>query len=230
MGRLGSDPAVARLAHALGLSTNGDCAARLREHALARVRAIAADWRVASLRELQMLVANSLSVCLEYLHSDGDVAATARAHAAFSPHLTHALNAEFLTGDTEGLLIPHPYPQPGDLRYLAVVDQRGSRLVRGYFTAWHELAHLLVSPPQLVFEGFRRSPPLEVRHKDQSNPSSTTLRESSASMTLFRTRCRGGGVSDRWALDAERYQRPRLAVPEAAITRRPWPPFAFRPT
>jgi hypothetical protein len=166
MRRLTSDPAIARLARALGLSTSGDCVARLCEHALGRVRAFYADWQVASLRELQLVVANGLSVCLEYLNSDEDVEATARAHAAFSPHLTHALSAEFLFGDTEGLLIPHPYPQAGDLRYLAVVDQRGPRLARGYFTAWHELAHLLVSPPQLAFDGFRRSPPLEFKQKD----------------------------------------------------------------
>ena len=133
---------------------------------MGRVQAIIAGWDVESLKELQLFVANGLSVCLEYLLSDKDIEAAARAHATFSPHLEKALVAEFLNGDTEGLLVPHQYPQPGDLRYLAVIDKRGRRAVRGYFTAWHELAHLLVSPPQLAFTGFRRSPPPDLRQKD----------------------------------------------------------------
>src|SRR2546425_469735 len=125
-----SHPAVVRVARALGLSGAGDSVSRLREYAVARVHTLAAAWPVASLQDLQLLVANALSVCLEYVRSDGDVAAIAQAHHDFSPHLHRTLTLEFLQGDTEGLLLPHPYPQLGDLRYLAVIDLRGPRAVR----------------------------------------------------------------------------------------------------
>jgi hypothetical protein len=166
MWRVGSDPAVVRLARALGIRGNGDCVLRLRAHALERVRAVLKTWRVSSLTELQLLMANALSVCLEYLRTDEEVEEIARVHAGFSPHLLQTLSAEFVRGDTEGLLLANPCPQLGDLRYLAVIDSRGARAARAYFTAWHELAHLLLSPPQLSFEGFRRSPPPEAKKKD----------------------------------------------------------------
>jgi hypothetical protein len=131
-----------------------------------RVHAVAARYRVSSLNDLQLLVANHLSVCLEYIRSDEDVERIGRERSTFSPALARVLRAEFLTGDTEGLLLAHPSPGPGALCYLAVIDCRGERALRSYFTVWHELSHLLLLPPQLVFDGFRRSPAPEMRQKD----------------------------------------------------------------
>jgi hypothetical protein len=55
----------------------------------------------------------------------------------------------------------------GSRRYLAIIDARGGRSPRAYFTAWHEIAHLLLCPPrQRVFDGFRCSPNEVQRRKD----------------------------------------------------------------
>lgn len=162
----GYQPSIVRLARSLGLRASGDCLPAIRKHALGRVNAMITRWPVRSLSDLQLLVANQLGVCLEYVRSGADIDRIAATHPAFSPHLDRTLRLEFLTGDTEGLLLCHPHPAPGDLSYLAVIDMRGERAIRGYFTVWHELSHLLVSPPQLAFEGFRRSPATEARRKD----------------------------------------------------------------
>jgi hypothetical protein len=81
--------------------------------------------------------------------------------------LSPLLRAEFIKGDTEGLLIDNPKPGKGGRDYLVIVDARGPRKARAYFTAWHELAHLLLYPrKQAVFEGFRRAPTPEAKLKD----------------------------------------------------------------
>ncbi len=55
----------------------------------------------------------------------------------------------------------------GGRRYLTIIDARGSRAARAYFTAWHEVAHLLLCPPkQMILEGFRRTPTDPLKRKD----------------------------------------------------------------
>jgi hypothetical protein len=61
----------------------------------------------------------------------------------------------------------NPTPEKGGRRYLALIDARGPRGARAFFTAWHELAHLLLCPPQqLLLDGFRRSPSDATKQKD----------------------------------------------------------------
>ena len=62
-----------------------------------------------------------------------------------------------MRGSTDGFLLRHPHALPGDRRFVAFIDARGTKERRAYFTGWHELVHLLVYPPQLTFPGFRRT-------------------------------------------------------------------------
>jgi hypothetical protein len=166
--RLGYDHAVVQLTRRLGLPTRGDCLPRLRHYALSQIKQTVGQWHdpIESLAMLLQVVAGRLSVCLKFIHTYEDVQQIAREQAAFSPTLGDILSSEFLRGTTEGLLIEHQNPQPGDRRYLAVIDARGERAARAYFTAWHELSHLLVLPPQLELKLFRRSPTPEQIKKD----------------------------------------------------------------
>jgi hypothetical protein len=162
------DYRVGKLAKDLGLSTRGDHLGHLTAHAVSKVRQIVDQWpeRVESLETLLRIVASRLSVCIEYIRADADVERIARERAAYSPTLGATLNCEFLKGTSEGNLIEHQNPRPGDRRYLAVIDARGSRAIRAYFTAWHEISHVLTTPPQLEFKLFRRTPSAEEIRKD----------------------------------------------------------------
>ena len=165
---IGYDHRVVEMARSLGLPTRGDCLVHLREHAIARVDRIVDEWPepVGSLGELLTVVAARLSVCIEYVHADSDLSGIARRRSAYALHLDRILNAEFILGTSEGLLIPHQDPQPGDRRFLVIVDARGSRASRAFFTAWHEISHVLTTPPQLELKLYRRSPAAEEVRKD----------------------------------------------------------------
>lgn len=166
MNGLGSNPRVIRLAQDLGLATRGDCLGRLREHALDRVGRLLSDLPVRTLGELRSLLAASLSVQFEFLSSDEDIARLALVYHVFHRELKRLLAIEFIKGDTEGLLLRHPNPQLGEREYLAIIDSRADRAWRAYFTAWHELTHLLLTPPQMAFPGFRRAPSEEEKNKE----------------------------------------------------------------
>jgi hypothetical protein len=125
------------------------------------------DWHVQTMDDLRLLIADKLSVKIELLHSDEDVDRVAERYGHVIGYFRRVLRAEFLKSDTEGLLIDNPKPGKGGRDYLVIVDARGSRKVRAYFTVWHELAHLLLYPrKQLVLEGFRRTPTNDAKQKD----------------------------------------------------------------
>jgi hypothetical protein len=164
----GYDHRVVQLTRSLGLSGRGDCFPQLRRHALGRIDQIVAQWPepILSLETLLQIVAGRLSVCLEFIRTQADVERIARARGAYAFQLGETLRCEFVRGLTQGLLIEHTDPKPGDRRFLVVVDARGDRAARAYFTAWHEISHVLTTPPQLEFKLFRRTPPAEDVQKD----------------------------------------------------------------
>lgn len=165
---LGFDHGVIRLTQCLGLPARGDCLAELRRHALTRIDHIVDQWpeAIVSLESLLQIVAARLSVCIEYIRTDADIARIAAERGAYTSHLAETLRCEFVRGTSEGLLIEHENPQPGDRQYLVVVDARGERAARAYFTTWHEISHVLTTPPQLEFKLFRRTPAAEDVQKD----------------------------------------------------------------
>jgi hypothetical protein len=163
-------PKLRQVARDLELPASDDALRDLREHAVERVRNMMTGWTLDTVEDLRMRVADQLSVKLVFITSDDDIYRIAAEFAHYKLRhvpLPRLLEAEFITGDTEGLLLDNPSPVKGSRRYLAIIDARGPRAARAYFTGWHELAHLLLCPPrQRVFDGFRRSPSELQRRKD----------------------------------------------------------------
>ena len=164
---LADHPKLRQLARNLHIPDRGDCLAELRDHALANVRKIISEWTVDTIDELRMLVADRLSIKIEYINGEADVDRLADIYGHVMSHFRRLLRTEFLKHDTEGLLVDNPHPGKGGRDYLAIIDARGPRKARAYFTTWHELAHLLLYPrKQLVLEGFRRTPRADTKQKD----------------------------------------------------------------
>jgi hypothetical protein len=148
-----------QLARNLHIPDDGDCLRELRDHAIASVQKMLTEWSVETIGDLRSLVADKLSVKIESIGEDQDTERLAEKYGQVMSGFRHLLRAEFIKGDTEGLLIDNPKPGKGGRDYLVIVDARGPRKTRAYFTAWHELAHLLLYPrKQAVFAGFRRTP------------------------------------------------------------------------
>jgi hypothetical protein len=160
-------PKLRQIARDLHIPESADALRDLRDHAIELVRNMLREWEFESIEDLRRLVADRLSVKLEFIYQDQDVSRIASEYQHFLVKFRKLLEKEFITGDTEGLLIDNPSPKRGGRRYLAIIDARGARAARAYFTAWHELAHLLLCPPkQMLIEGFRRAPTAATIRKD----------------------------------------------------------------
>jgi len=168
MANLSRNPQIIRLAGTLGLSSRGDCATEITRYALDKVeRAVAeSPFTVTSLEALREVLADRLSVCIRYLDFDSDLSAIVEEFGQAIPHLAGQLRADFVHGRSEGLLLALQRKEEWQRRYLAIIDRRADEANRAYFTAWHEIAHLLTLPAQLAFAGMRRSPTREEIKKD----------------------------------------------------------------
>lgn len=160
-------PKLRQIARDLHIPDSEDCLRDLRDHAIQTVREMLREWSLETIEDLRRLVADRLSLKIEFIRSDEDVSRLASEYQHFFLRFRQILDAEFISGDTEGLLVDNPSPKKGGRRYLAIIDARGSRAARAYFTAWHEVAHLLLCPPkQMMLEGFRRTPSDALKRKD----------------------------------------------------------------
>lgn len=164
--RLANSPQVKRLARELGLTARGNCVERIVAFAMDRARSILDGFDVGDLDVMFRLIANRLRLGVEFIRSDADITRIAAEYAACHSYLLQRLKEEFLQADTEGITLETDSGDGRSIRYLAVVDARGARATRAYFTAWHEVVHLLIYPPQLSFVGFRRTPTPELIQKD----------------------------------------------------------------
>ncbi|MGH7626141.1 MAG: hypothetical protein ACREOJ_12595, partial [Gemmatimonadaceae bacterium] len=161
-------PRVVSLAKELGLSARGDCLAAIREFALDQVRSIVenAPVPIDSLTVFRRVLSDKYRVRIEFIRSDEDIAAIVQKNSDFNSALAAQLEQEFVRDTTEGITLEREFDDVHKFRYLAVVDARGDRAARAYFTAWHEIAHLVLYPPQLAFTGFRRTPTAAQVKKD----------------------------------------------------------------
>lgn len=157
---IATHPRVVTLAKDLGLNTRGDCLATIRRFALEQVRSIVenAPVEVDSPGVFRRVLADKYRARLEFIRSDEDIRSIATKNADFHSLLSPRLEREFMKDTTEGITLERESEDPHRFRYLAITDARGDRASRAYFTAWHEIAHLVLHPAQLAFAGFRRTP------------------------------------------------------------------------
>src|ERR1039458_3802250 len=94
-----------QLARNLHIPDSGDCLRELRDHAIASVHRMLREWNVETIDELSFLVADKLSVKIELISEDQEIERLAEKYGQVMTGFRHLLKAEFIKGDTEGLLI-----------------------------------------------------------------------------------------------------------------------------
>lgn len=160
-----TDPKIRQLARDLGVDPRGDCWKKLEDHALGKVREITKRLTAKSSDTLLQLVAGMVSLRVLFVRDDGDIEKYAQKYGDRWPLLAPQLREDFLEGDTLGLVMTHPSPKRAQHRNFAFIDARGDRSNQAYFTAWHEIAHLLLEPQQLSLSGLRRVSPVMTEEK-----------------------------------------------------------------
>lgn len=96
---------------------------------------------VASIGELESLVADRLSLVFEEINDDTELADLKLRYVKKGEIVFAHIVENDLTPDTFGTMV-----RLKDGSHVAVIDCRGDKAARRFFTRWHEIAHLLVEP------------------------------------------------------------------------------------
>ncbi len=104
---------------------------------------------VSSVHELEAVVAHNLNLTFEEILSEDDLKSVIGRYVGQGETVFAALPVK-MTPDTFGTLI-----RLKDGSYAAVVDARGEKAHRRFFTKWHEIAHLLVEDEDFDEQVFR---------------------------------------------------------------------------
>jgi hypothetical protein len=161
--RIALDPEVRAVAAQLGVPLRADPTKVIVERCVQKVSAWAAELGPpTSPQELLDIVCEKLRLRFELVEHDDDLAEIRQRYLAEKELAFINLDREFnATSDAVVIRLQHQRAW-SNVRYVAVIDGRGAKESRVWFSKWHEIAHLLAEPQtKFVFrrtQAFKREP------------------------------------------------------------------------
>jgi hypothetical protein len=153
---------AADLARDLGAPDRADPIASVLAHAERFIEPVRQQGACSTLTTLVDWVASKLGVIFEIVESDEDLVALQRRYAAQGETGFVGLALGLQAADCYGGTVALDHPRFG-IKYVAVIDCRGEKRYRSYFTKCHEIGHLLLKTKQQLLV-FRRT------HESRSHP------------------------------------------------------------
>ncbi len=154
--RLDGKPQIHTLASDLGMRHSDRPVRSIVQALEARARRICKKFACKTLNELLIAIANDVGTVFREIHSDDDLGDIREEYLSKGEIIFGNLANELSRPDDYGITIGLHVQQPWEPRFVSVIDCRGDKRFRTYFTKWHELAHLLTLTPQMRLV-FRRS-------------------------------------------------------------------------
>jgi len=152
MSKLDSKPQIWKLAVDLGLGSTSQPVSEILSHVRRRVQNVAQKFSSATLNDLLTATAEEVHTVFKEIHSNEDLENLQSKYFALGETGFANLHNEL---DSQGyaITLKRINPAKWDRAYVSVIDCRGDKAFRTYFSKWHELAHLLTLTQQtrLVF-------------------------------------------------------------------------------
>jgi hypothetical protein len=144
------------LASDLGIRPSGDPIREIVRFCEKRVRRFLRDFPdCRTLSQLLEISASKLGTRFEEIHSDDQLDETRTRYLRQGERAFASLHEE-LSALVFGVTFKRINRKPWELPYVSVVDCRGEKKFRSYYTKWHELGHLLILTDQMRL-AFRRT-------------------------------------------------------------------------
>lgn len=156
MNRLDGSLKIQKLAHDLGLSAGAKPCGVILAALTKRVRKVCHTYQCLSLKDLLNAVAADAKATFLEIETDAQLEDIQVQFVKRGELIFGNLVNDLSRRDDYGLTIKLVKPEPWECPYVCVIDCRGEKRIRSYFTKWHELAHLLTLTPQTRLM-FRRS-------------------------------------------------------------------------
>lgn len=154
--RLDNKPQIRTLASDLGLPNSISPCQAILGHVRARIRRISKKFNCKSLNGLLEAVANEVETVFREVHSDKDLVRISEEYVAKGEQIFANLAEELRQPDDFAITIRRHHREAWEPQFVSVIDCRGDKAFKIYFSKWHELAHLLTLTPQMRLV-FRRS-------------------------------------------------------------------------
>ncbi|KKL12930.1 hypothetical protein LCGC14_2530830, partial [marine sediment metagenome] len=156
--KLKDSPIVIKIADDLGLKRHHNAERAIRNYCLRKVKSITTAFgEIKDLNQLLNVVSSHLQMKFEEVRDDEDLSRIAHKYTEKGELIFSNLHRE-LDNETDGILVRLNHAKPWEPKYVAVINCRGNKVWRAYFSKWHEVGHLLTTPPtQMTFQ-FRRTP------------------------------------------------------------------------
>ena len=138
---------IARLAADLGLDHRRDPVAAILAFCHRRVNDVGREFNCTTLSELLKATAATLDTLFVEIHDDVKLA-DVRAEYLARGERVFATLAEQLGPHVYAITFRLTRPREDDRRFISIIDCRGNKVARSYFSKWHELAHLLTLTSQ----------------------------------------------------------------------------------
>ena len=138
---------IGRLAADLGLHHKDDPVAMILAFCHRRINDVFREFCCTTLSGLMHAAAARLDTLFIEIHDDADLARV-RVSYLEKGELIFATLAEQLGPHVYAITFKLTRPHDGDRRFVSIIDCRGDKAWRKYFSKWHELAHLLTLTPQ----------------------------------------------------------------------------------
>ena len=160
MSRLDHAAEIATLADQLGLAGAANAVDAIVGHCNKRIDLWVAEARgVTTIGQLEALVTQRLQMVFEEVWSDEDFDRIKAKYAVGKKDFVFAaMRMRFDDADnpTYGALVPRKNAGPdAPDRYVAVIDCRGTKQLRRFFTRWHEIAHRMTTDADLDQPAYR---------------------------------------------------------------------------
>ena len=139
---------IARLAADLRLAHDGDPVGAILEFCHKRIDDILREFPCCTtLSDLMRAAAARLDTLFIEIHDDARLVDIRTDYVARG-ELVFATLADQLGPDVYAITFKLTRPRDSDRRFVSIIDCRGTKAARVYFSKWHELAHLLTLTPQ----------------------------------------------------------------------------------
>ena len=147
---------IQTLANDLGLRTPKDPVRAVLKYCENRILGFLREFPdCRTLTELLEVSAAKLDTTFAEIHSDEDLEEVRRRYSQQGEMGFVGLHEE-LSDNTFGITLKRLRKKPWERQFVSVIDFRGDKRFRSYFTKWHELGHLLVLTDQMRLS-FRRT-------------------------------------------------------------------------
>src|SRR5947208_3323985 len=144
--RLKSSVNIWKLASDLGLNPKDDAVREVVAHCKKQVIEILKDCQ--DFNKLLDFIAATVGTVFEEIYDDSDLLRVKSKYLKAGESGFATLENE-LHDDVFGITFKRLHAEMWEKQYVSVIDCRGDKAARCYFTKWHEIAHLLTLTPQL---------------------------------------------------------------------------------